>query len=397
MSTCLQQKSKRLRIAITLPAALILAACSREPENPADTVYTGGDILLVAGDQPQYAEAIAVTAGKISYVGKRDAAQTLVGKKTVQVDLKGKTLIPVLHSSMDTSFVAADGPATPNCWQASMPSSKAEVLAALRSEQKMREKMGLGLFCVGYDARALGDQPLREADLDAAFPETSVVLVDMAVKDVLANAKARSLFALDTFVALKSATSKVATGGVPEPFAEGQPADFMILDKNPLKDRLTPLTAINIVQTIAEGKSVAGPQSLDFLALIDLKAAYMREQAAQSKLLAEKKRVDDARDAAAKASKKPSAAEKSAQKLRVQSVAKTQDKRTNQKKVLAPKAAQPAVEGAPKPKEVRFNMTQDGKKMTPEDFEAWMKAQGIRIVPAKPVEAPPADAKKDGG
>jgi hypothetical protein len=42
-------------------------------------------------------------------------------------------------------------------------------------------------------------------------------------------------------------------------------------------------------------------------------------------------------------------------------------------------------------------MTQDGKKMTPEDFEAWMKAQGIRIVPAKPVEAPPADAKKDGG
>jgi hypothetical protein len=57
----------------------------------------------------------------------------------------------------------------------------------------------------------------------------------------------------------------------------------------------------------------------------------------------------------------------------------------------------PAVAEAPKPKEVRFNMTQDGKKMTPEDFDAWMKAQGIRIVPAKPVEAPPADAKKDGG
>ncbi len=29
-------------------------------------------------------------------------------------------------------------------------------------------------------------------------------------------------------------------------------------------------------------------------------------------------------------------------------------------------------------------MTQGGKKMTPEDFDAWMKAQGIRIVPAKP-------------
>ncbi|MEY3069686.1 MAG: hypothetical protein RLZZ456_1385, partial [Pseudomonadota bacterium] len=56
-----------------------------------------------------------------------------------------------------------------------------------------------------------------------------------------------------------------------------------------------------------------------------------------------------------------------------------------------------AAEEAPKPKEVRFNMTQDGKKMTPEDFDAWMKAQGIRIVPAKPAEPPKTDTKKSGG
>jgi hypothetical protein len=57
---------------------------------------------------------------------------------------------------------------------------------------------------------------------------------------------------------------------------------------------------------------------------------------------------------------------------------------------------QPKPEAA-KPKEVRFNMSQDGKKMTAEDFDAWMKAQGIRIVPAKPVEPPKTDDKKDGG
>ena len=38
----------------------------------------------------------------------------------------------------------------------------------------------------------------------------------------------------------------------------------------------------------------------------------------------------------------------------------------------------------------------DGKKMTAEDFDAWMKAQGIRIVPAKPaVATPPATVEED--
>lgn len=54
-------------------------------------------------------------------------------------------------------------------------------------------------------------------------------------------------------------------------------------------------------------------------------------------------------------------------------------------------AATPKPEEPAKPKEVRFNMTQGGKKMTAEDFDAWMKSQGIRIVPAKPAEPKPED------
>lgn len=34
-------------------------------------------------------------------------------------------------------------------------------------------------------------------------------------------------------------------------------------------------------------------------------------------------------------------------------------------------------------REVRFNMEQNGQKMTAEDFAKWLEAQGIRIVPAK--------------
>ena len=32
----------------------------------------------------------------------------------------------------------------------------------------------------------------------------------------------------------------------------------------------------------------------------------------------------------------------------------------------------------------RFNMTQNGKRMTADEFDAWMKAKGVRVVPRKP-------------
>ena len=42
----------------------------------------------------------------------------------------------------------------------------------------------------------------------------------------------------------------------------------------------------------------------------------------------------------------------------------------------------------------RFNMTQNGKRMTADEFDAWMKAKGVRVVPKKPEPAatavPPA-------
>jgi hypothetical protein len=41
----------------------------------------------------------------------------------------------------------------------------------------------------------------------------------------------------------------------------------------------------------------------------------------------------------------------------------------------------------------RFDMSQNGRRMTAEEFEAWMKAKGIRIAKGKPaaatVEEPP--------
>ena len=46
----------------------------------------------------------------------------------------------------------------------------------------------------------------------------------------------------------------------------------------------------------------------------------------------------------------------------------------------------------------RFDMIQNGRRMTADDFDAWMKARGIRIAqgaPAKKRPAPAAQARPD--
>ena len=50
----------------------------------------------------------------------------------------------------------------------------------------------------------------------------------------------------------------------------------------------------------------------------------------------------------------------------------------------------------------RFNMTQNGKHMTADEFDAWMKARGVRVVGRKPdptavpaTPAPPAEPPKN--
>ncbi|MGV8960881.1 MAG: hypothetical protein ACOH1V_10965 [Stenotrophomonas sp.] len=43
----------------------------------------------------------------------------------------------------------------------------------------------------------------------------------------------------------------------------------------------------------------------------------------------------------------------------------------------------------------RFTMQQEGQKMSADQFDAWMQANGIRVATGKPVAAPVAVASKD--
>ena len=397
---------KHSRMPLLLAAAM-LAGCSRGPENAADTVYSGGDILTMAGDQPAYVEALAVKDGKISFAGTKAEADKLIGKASIEVNLQGATVIPAIASSgMPRAMAAETMPSAPNCWRDASPATSKELIEALTVALKSRKASDVdGLYCTGFDPGAFGSSPaLTETDLNEAFPDNPVILVHAGGNVILSNSSAKKRFPLDTYMVLKGAMQPGFIG-----LQAGQSADFMVLDKNPLKITAEPLSSIQITQVFVAGKSVPDARKdLSMLVTLDLNAAAAQEKATLAKIEAQRaaETADKAAEATAAAAKK---AEVAAKKPTTEAkpkpaasptAAKQQAKRSNEKKPLAPKPAvveTPAEAEAPKPKEVRFNMTQDGKKMTPEDFEAWMKAQGIRIVPAKPVEAPPADAKKDGG
>ena len=65
------------------------------------------------------------------------------------------------------------------------------------------------------------------------------------------------------------------------------------------------------------------------------------------------------------------------------------------KRKAAPAKAAPAVETKLAEPSNRFNMTQDGKKMTADDFDKWMKKNGYRVATGAPAKSAEGGAAKE--
>jgi hypothetical protein len=92
----LRKRTKRsLLIMNILVTVVLIGSCTRAPapEQIADVIYTGGDIVTINDSQPT-AEAIAVKDGKIVAVGTKANVLKHKGAATKMVDLRGKTLLP---------------------------------------------------------------------------------------------------------------------------------------------------------------------------------------------------------------------------------------------------------------------------------------------------------------
>ena len=91
----------KIRALSLIGALLLLASLGPKPEaapEAADVVFKNGNIYTVNERQPR-AEAVAVKAGKIIFVGSNNDVRAYEGTSTRVVDLKGNTVVPGLTDS----------------------------------------------------------------------------------------------------------------------------------------------------------------------------------------------------------------------------------------------------------------------------------------------------------
>jgi predicted amidohydrolase YtcJ len=187
---------------------LSLAACGKPAGKDATagaaggtTVYSGGDILTMAGAEPAYAEALAVRDGKILAVGTRDEVAKAAGAGAAQVDLAGKTLLPGFIDGHSHLLNYADSLVQANLNPPPIGgvTKLADIVTAL---QTLKADMGAAdgdwLIGQGYDQDMLAERRHpTAADLDAAFPKNPVMVIHASGHMLVANSLAFKAVGID--------------------------------------------------------------------------------------------------------------------------------------------------------------------------------------------------------
>ncbi len=93
--------NKSARTILLSLATVLLASSCNETEPPpvasaADTVYKNGRVYTV-DEQRSWAKSVAITDGRISYVGSDDGAAAHIGPNTTVVDLNGHMMLPAFQ------------------------------------------------------------------------------------------------------------------------------------------------------------------------------------------------------------------------------------------------------------------------------------------------------------
>ena len=158
------------------------------------TLYFGGDILTMDGDKANYVEAVVIKDGEIIYAGKKANAVNNYAGKTVQVDLRGKTMMPGfiephVHPSIAAILLGGDIVA-PHDWNVPDGLKKGveghdAYLARLKDSLDTYGKEDSVLFIWGYHQLWHGD--LSRDILNKISPTKPVAVIHRSFHEVFLN------------------------------------------------------------------------------------------------------------------------------------------------------------------------------------------------------------------
>jgi predicted amidohydrolase YtcJ len=152
--------------ALPLPGALAQPTVSA-------TLYSGGDILTMAGPHPTYAEALVEKGGRIVYVGPLAGARKAAGAGAKTVDLAGRTLLPGFIDTHGHFIYFGKNLVDADLFGAA---SIEEIVARMKTQAG---KVGPNDWIVGFgfNGNTLQRYP-SVADLDAVSKDRPVMVVD---------------------------------------------------------------------------------------------------------------------------------------------------------------------------------------------------------------------------
>lgn len=217
---------RRHLLLAALPLAVATALAQRAP---ADLVLLNGAVITVDA-RDTVAEAVAVTDGRITFVGRTSDARAYVGAATRVIDLRGRTATPGL---IDT-HVHFSEPAD----RLDLGSARSmEDVVRLVRERAAKVPPGTWVRGGGWDEGKLKERRyITAADLDTAAPDHPVYLTHTTGHYGVANSLALELSGI-------TRETKDPPGGTIDRDREGNPTGVM-------KERATGL--------IASGRGGAG-------------------------------------------------------------------------------------------------------------------------------------------
>lgn len=193
---------KKITTFLILSILTISFSCkneSKENTNTASkaTVYYGGDILTMEGEEPEYAEALVVRDGKIEYVGTSSKAMEIAGKGHIMKNLQGNTLIPGLidghvHvSNFGPQAIGAQILPPPDAGAKDIPT-----LINILQEWNTPENRSLTgwIFGMGFDDSVLEEKRFpTKHDLDKVSTEYPVMITHISLHFAVVNSKGLEL------------------------------------------------------------------------------------------------------------------------------------------------------------------------------------------------------------
>ncbi len=202
----LNKSHSRVLTHLALFLSLWTVSCQKQQvaetsvEHP-EAIYHGGPILTMAGTEPSYAEAVAVSGGRIAFVGSEIEALALKGPETTVRNLEGRAMLP--------GFIDAHGHLKNVGFQSLaanlLPPPDADVgsIAVLQDklrawgEGELSERLGW-VIGFGYDDAQLAEKrhPTRD-DLDAVSSDRPVFIIHQSGHLYVANSALLELAGID--------------------------------------------------------------------------------------------------------------------------------------------------------------------------------------------------------